>query len=79
MIGVETGAALKNIIAIGAGAIHGLGFGDDAKAAITTRGSAEISGLGVAMGANPLTFIGLSGVGLIVYLYKCSFSQLACR
>ena len=63
VIGVETGAALKNIIAIGAGAIHGLGFGDDAKAAIMTRGLAEISRLGVAMGANPLTFIGLSGVG----------------
>ena len=60
------GAALKNIIAIGAGAIHGLGFGDNAKAAIMTRGLAEISRLGVAMGANPLTFIGLSGVGDLV-------------
>ncbi|HJF20064.1 MAG TPA: NAD(P)H-dependent glycerol-3-phosphate dehydrogenase [Enterococcus columbae] len=66
VIGVETGAALKNIIAIGAGAIHGLGFGDDAKAAIITRGLAEISRLGVAMGANPLTFIGLSGVGDLI-------------
>lgn len=66
VIGVETGAALKNIIAIGAGAIHGLGFGDDAKAAIMTRGLAEISRLGVAMGANPLTFIGLSGVGDLI-------------
>ena len=64
VIGVETGAALKNIIAIGAGAIHGLGFGDDAKAAIMTRGLAEISRLGVA--ANPLTFIGLSGVGDLI-------------
>ncbi|MCI1135543.1 NAD(P)H-dependent glycerol-3-phosphate dehydrogenase [Enterococcus gallinarum] len=66
VIGVETGAALKNIIAIGAGAIAGLGFGDDAKAAIMTRGLAEISRLGVAMGANPLTFIGLSGVGDLI-------------
>nr|MCQ5140700.1 glycerol-3-phosphate dehydrogenase [Eggerthella lenta] len=66
VIGVEMGAALKNIIAIGAGAIHGLGFGDNAKAAIMTRGLAEISRLGVAMGANPLTFIGLSGVGDLV-------------
>jgi glycerol-3-phosphate dehydrogenase (NAD(P)+) len=63
---VETGAALKNIIAIGAGAIAGLGFGDDAKAAIMTRGLAEISRLGVAMGADPLTFIGLSGVGDLI-------------
>lgn len=66
VIGVETGAALKNIIAIGAGAIHGLGFGDNAKAAIMTRGLAEISRLGVAMGADPLTFIGLSGVGDLI-------------
>ena len=51
---------------MGAGAIHGLGFGDDAKAAIMTRGLAEISRLGVAMGANPLTFIGLSGVGDLI-------------
>ncbi|KAF1305505.1 NAD(P)H-dependent glycerol-3-phosphate dehydrogenase [Enterococcus saccharolyticus] len=66
VIGVETGAALKNIIAIGAGAIAGLGFGDNAKAAIMTRGLAEISRLGVAMGADPLTFIGLSGVGDLI-------------
>ncbi|MGO2266399.1 MAG: NAD(P)H-dependent glycerol-3-phosphate dehydrogenase, partial [Vagococcus salmoninarum] len=66
VIGVETGAALKNIIALGSGAIHGLGFGDNAKAAIMTRGLAEISRLGVAMGADPLTFIGLSGVGDLI-------------
>ncbi|EOH86589.1 NAD(P)H-dependent glycerol-3-phosphate dehydrogenase [Enterococcus pallens] len=66
VIGVEMGAALKNIIAIGAGALHGLSYGDDAKAAIMTRGLAEISRLGVAMGANPLTFIGLSGVGDLI-------------
>lgn len=63
VIGVELGAALKNIIALGSGALHGLGYGDNARAAIMTRGLAEISRLGVAMGADPLTFIGLSGVG----------------
>lgn len=46
--------------------MHGLSYGDDAKAAIMTRGLAEISRLGVAMGANPLTFIGLSGVGDLI-------------
>lgn len=63
VIGVEMGAALKNIIALGSGALDGLGFGDNARAAIMTRGLAEISRLGVEMGADPLTFIGLSGVG----------------
>lgn len=66
VIGVEMGAALKNVIAIGAGALHGLGYGDNAKAALITRGLAEISRLGVAMGAEPLTFIGLSGVGDLI-------------
>ena len=66
IVGVEMGAALKNVIAIGAGALHGLGYGDDAKAALITRGLAEISRLGVAFGANPLTFIGLSGVGDLI-------------
>ena len=63
VVGVEMGAALKNIMAIGAGALHGLDYGDDAKAALITRGLAEISRFGVAMGANPMTFSGLSGVG----------------
>ncbi|MCY9807199.1 NAD(P)H-dependent glycerol-3-phosphate dehydrogenase [Lentilactobacillus senioris] len=66
IIGVEIGAALKNIIALGAGALHGLGYGDNAKAALMTRGLAEISRLGTSFGANPLTFIGLSGVGDII-------------
>lgn len=66
VIGVETAGALKNIIAVGAGALHGLGFGDNAKAAIITRGLAEITRLGVAMGAEPLTYIGLSGVGDLI-------------
>ncbi|EKW98807.1 NAD(P)H-dependent glycerol-3-phosphate dehydrogenase [Ligilactobacillus saerimneri] len=66
IVGVEMGAAFKNIIAIGAGALHGLGYGDDAKAALMTRGLAEISRLGIAFGADPLTFIGLSGVGDLI-------------
>lgn len=66
VVGVETGAAFKNVIAIGAGALHGLGYGDDAKAALMTRGLAEISRLGVSFGADPLTFIGLSGVGDLI-------------
>ncbi|AMB99433.1 glycerol-3-phosphate dehydrogenase [Aerococcus urinaehominis] len=66
VIGVELGGALKNIIALGAGALVGLGYGDNAKAALVTRGLAEISRLGVAMGADPLTFAGLSGVGDLV-------------
>ncbi len=66
LVGVELGAAFKNIIALGAGALHGLGYGDDAKAALMTRGLAEISRLGVAFGADPMTFIGLSGVGDLI-------------
>ncbi|MBT2732763.1 NAD(P)H-dependent glycerol-3-phosphate dehydrogenase [Carnobacterium sp. ISL-102] len=66
IIGVELGAALKNIIAVGAGALQGLGYGDNAKAALMTRGLAEISRLGVAFGADPMTFIGLSGVGDLI-------------
>ncbi|MFA9468616.1 NAD(P)H-dependent glycerol-3-phosphate dehydrogenase [Streptococcus sp. E24BD] len=66
VIGVETAGALKNIIAVGAGVLHGLGFGDNAKAAIITRGLAEITRLGVKLGANPLTYSGLSGVGDLI-------------
>lgn len=66
VVGVETAGALKNIIAVGAGALYGLGYGDNAKAAIITRGLAEITRLGVAMGANPMTYSGLSGVGDLI-------------
>lgn len=66
VVGVELGGALKNIIALGAGISDGLGFGDNAKAAIITRGLAEITRLGMAMGANPLTFLGLCGVGDLI-------------
>jgi glycerol-3-phosphate dehydrogenase (NAD(P)+) len=61
--GVELGGALKNIIAIAAGVVDALRFGDNAKAALITRGLAEITRLGVASGADPLTFQGLAGVG----------------
>ncbi len=66
VIGVETAGALKNIIAVGAGVLAGLGYGDNAKAAIITRGLAEITRLGVEMGADPLTNSGLSGVGDLI-------------
>ena len=66
VIGVELGGALKNIIAIGAGFNDGMGFGDNAKAAFITRGLAEISRLGIAAGANPLTFAGLAGIGDLI-------------
>lgn len=66
VIGVELGGALKNIIALGAGISDGMDFGDNAKAALMTRGIAEISRLGVAMGADVHTFSGLSGVGDLI-------------
>lgn len=65
-IGAEIGGALKNIVALAAGMAHGLGFGDNSKAALMTRGIAEISRLGVSLGANPLTFSGLSGIGDLI-------------
>jgi len=66
VIGVEIGGALKNIIALAVGITDGLGYGDNAKAALMTRGLAEIARLGVKMGATPLTFSGLSGVGDLI-------------
>ncbi len=64
--GVELGGSLKNIVAIGAGMIDGMGFGDNAKAAFIARAIAEITRLGIAAGAQPLTFSGLAGVGDLV-------------
>jgi len=66
VIGVEIGGALKNIIALAAGITDGLGYGDNAKAALMTRGLAEIARLGTKMGANPLTFAGLTGIGDLI-------------
>lgn len=66
IIGVELGGSLKNVIAIASGIVDGLGQGDNAKAALITRGLAEITRLGVKMGANPLTFSGLTGLGDLI-------------
>lgn len=66
IIGVELGGALKNIVALAAGVADGLGYGDNAKAALITRGLAEITALGVSLGANPLTFSGLAGLGDLI-------------
>jgi glycerol-3-phosphate dehydrogenase (NAD(P)+) len=66
IVGVELGGALKNIIAFGAGICDGLGYGDNAKAALMTRGISEIGRLGAAMGANLSTFAGLSGIGDLI-------------
>lgn len=74
VVGVEFGGALKNIIAIAAGMADAFGFGDNAKAALVARGLAEISRLGVAAGADPLTFQGLAGVGDVI---ASSYSPLA--
>jgi glycerol-3-phosphate dehydrogenase (NAD(P)+) len=66
VIGVELAGALKNVIAIAAGILEGLGLGYNARAALLTRGLAEISRLGVRMGADPLTFAGLAGMGDLI-------------
>ena len=64
--GIEVGAALKNVIALAAGIADGLGYGDNTKAALITRGIAEIARLGTAMGGKPQTFAGLSGIGDLI-------------
>lgn len=66
VVGVELCGALKNIIALGAGAVDGMGYGDNAKAGFMTRGLAEIARYGFACGANPLTVAGLAGVGDLI-------------
>jgi glycerol-3-phosphate dehydrogenase (NAD(P)+) len=66
VVGVELGAALKNVIAIAAGAADGIGLGINAKAALLTRGLAEMTRLGLAFNANPMTFAGLSGMGDLI-------------
>ncbi len=65
-IGVQVGGAVKNVLAVAAGACDGLGVGANARAALLTRGLSEMARLGVALGANPLTFIGMSGVGDLI-------------
>ncbi|HWK23230.1 MAG TPA: NAD(P)H-dependent glycerol-3-phosphate dehydrogenase [Ureibacillus sp.] len=66
VVGVELGGALKNVIALAAGISDGLNYGDNAKAALITRGLAEITRLGVKMGGNPFTFAGLTGMGDLI-------------
>ena len=66
VLGIETGAALKNVVALAAGIADGLGYGDNAKAALITRGMAEIARLGVAMGGKYQTYTGLSGIGDLI-------------
>lgn len=65
-IGVQVGGAVKNVIALAAGMLVGLGYGDNSKAALMTRGNAEITRLGVAFGGQPWTFSGLSGIGDLI-------------
>jgi glycerol-3-phosphate dehydrogenase (NAD(P)+) len=66
ILGVELAGSLKNVVAIAAGAADGLGFGDNGKAGLLTRGLAEMMRLGIAAGANPLTFAGLAGIGDLI-------------
>lgn len=73
VIGCEIAGALKNVVAIGVGIAHGLGYGDNAKAALITRGLAELARLGVALGGDPLTFAGLAGMGDLIA--TCSSPQ----
>jgi glycerol-3-phosphate dehydrogenase (NAD(P)+) len=65
-IGVEIGGAIKNVVAIGAGVLHGLGLGHNSTAALITRGLAEMTRLAVAMGGHPQTLAGLAGLGDLV-------------
>jgi glycerol-3-phosphate dehydrogenase (NAD(P)+) len=66
VVGCEIAGALKNVMAIAAGIAAGLGYGDNTKAALLTRGLAELTRLGVALGGDPLTFSGLAGMGDLV-------------
>ena len=75
VIGVELSGALKNVVAIGAGMADGLCYGQNAKAALMTRGLAEMTRLGVAAGANPMTFGGLAGVGDLIATCNSSKSR----
>jgi glycerol-3-phosphate dehydrogenase (NAD(P)+) len=75
IVGVETAGALKNVVAIACGLSDGLGYGENAKAALITRALAEITRLGVAGGANPLTFLGLAGMGDLVLTCQSDLSR----
>jgi glycerol-3-phosphate dehydrogenase (NAD(P)+) len=75
LVGVELGGALKNVVAIACGLSDGLGYGENAKAGLITRGLAEIARLGVAAGARPLTFLGLAGLGDLVLTCQSDLSR----
>ena len=75
VVGLELGGALKNIIALGAGISDGMGFGDNAKAALMTRGLAEMKRLGLKLGADPQTFLGLAGVGDLIVTCTSTHSR----
>ena len=75
LVGVELGGTLKNIVALGAGICDGLDVGENAKAALVTRGLAEITRLGVAAGAEPRTFFGLAGLGDVIATCASRFSR----
>jgi glycerol-3-phosphate dehydrogenase (NAD(P)+) len=75
VVGVELGGVVKNVIALATGMAEGMGFGDNSKAAIMTRGLAEMTRLGVAMRADPLTFMGLAGVGDLIATCSSSLSR----
>jgi glycerol-3-phosphate dehydrogenase (NAD(P)+) len=75
VVGVELAGALKNVIAIAAGILEGLGLGHNPRAAVITRGLAEITRLGMSMGADPLTFAGLAGMGDLVLTTTGSLSR----
>jgi glycerol-3-phosphate dehydrogenase (NAD(P)+) len=75
MVGVELGGALKNIIALGAGMVDGLGYGDNAKAAFITRGLTEMAAFSVALGASPLTLSGLAGLGDLIATCASNLSR----
>lgn len=75
LVGVELGGALKNIIAVAGGIVAGMGYGDNAKAALMTRGLAEISRLGEKLGADPMTFLGLGGIGDLIVTCTSTHSR----
>lgn len=75
MIGVELGGATKNVIAVAAGISDGLGYGDNTKASLMTRGLAEMTRLGLVVGAKPLTFAGLSGIGDLIVTCTSRYSR----
>ena len=75
LVGVELGGELKNIIAVASGIVAGMGYGDNAKAALMTRGLAEISRLGEKLGADPMTFLGLGGIGDLIVTCTSTHSR----